>query len=403
MSTINIPNVVYDTQTVIIDRVAFYQKKVNESIKTPVYETPQSGGLRWWVELYPAGFRESDAGNVSVFLHVNKPGKAEFTCLVDDNIQRSAYYECVATSLAFGWYDFASRDRVASKFSLRGNFGIAFSINFESSSLLASLKPSLFESCGHVDADFELVMEVGRVPVHKHLLSLMSPVFHAMFTHDTVEAKSGEVKITDIEYETVKASIDFCYGRGLKDASIDTVIGILRFADKYDIKAVTNQLESFPRQNLSIENYSSILHYAYDCAKQALLTECCTFFKNNWEKLRSIEKFTHLPIPVAVHLFKSTFDMESTLDVLCFAHFNGFEFIVEPLEQPLLQTVTIDNFCPTANYAWQCSREDLKNACATFFNDNVVDITKLQAFYGLPSKTIKRVMKLAYDLQNGGK
>uniref|UniRef100_A0A7E4UZR4 BTB domain-containing protein n=1 Tax=Panagrellus redivivus TaxID=6233 RepID=A0A7E4UZR4_PANRE len=157
-----------------------------------------------------------------------------------------------------------------------------------------------------------------------------------MFTHDTAEAKNGEVDITDFDFETVKTAIDFCYGREMKTPSIETVVGMLRFADKYDIKSVTDQLVKMPRLNLSNENFPAIVLYAYDCSKDDLFEECCKFFEDHQNSIVAMEKFITLPPLFVAHLLKQTYNLNTPFKVLRYAQATGITFILDPLEQPII-------------------------------------------------------------------
>lgn len=62
----------------------------------------------------------------------------------------------------------------------------------------------------------DIVLVVGRsgsaqLPVHKAILAARSPVFAAMFEHDTLEKAKNRVVIPDIEEDIAEAMIKFLY------------------------------------------------------------------------------------------------------------------------------------------------------------------------------------------------
>uniref|UniRef100_A0A7E4W3I9 BTB domain-containing protein n=1 Tax=Panagrellus redivivus TaxID=6233 RepID=A0A7E4W3I9_PANRE len=370
-----------------------------EQPETPKHQIPYSDNLTWYVDWCAGGWNARDNGYVSVFINVNKPVKAKYSFAIDgSSFKRERTQEFTEPKYYGGWQKYQSHEDLHPLFR-NGKLTITCNVEFELPMSYTCLKPNLFDSCGHFPTDLELVTSSGSVSAHKSLLMLMSPVFHAMFTHDTAESKSGKVKITDIDFQTVKAAVDFCYGREMVNKSINTIISILRFADKYDIKAVNAQLEQIPSLNLSTETFCAIVHYAFDLSKFELLNQCCVFFQKNQNAIKDLDTFVKLPQPVVVYLLKTAFLLETDLDVLRHCHNNKIDFVVDPLEQPFLDSLTIDDYCAVTSYAWDCSRDSLKNACASFLNDNT-QVIKLKAFHDISPQTMSELIKLGYDLAN---
>uniref|UniRef100_A0A7E4ZZA4 BTB domain-containing protein n=1 Tax=Panagrellus redivivus TaxID=6233 RepID=A0A7E4ZZA4_PANRE len=252
--------------------------------------------------------------------------------------------------------------------------------------------------CDHVPTDFDIVVGLDRVKVHKGYISMISPVINAMLSHDTAESRSNTVKITDFNFETVKAVIDFCYGREPENLCVETIVGILRFADKYDIRAVTEDLSNIPLANLSPKTFATIAHYAYDCSKDDLFKTCCNYFKEHLGEVVITEKFTTLTPYFVAHLLKEAFHVKTPYDVLRHAYANGISFILDPLEQSVIENMSLDTFCITVHYTWECKRDNLKNACGKFFNDNQAEIRKMKEFYDLPPNFVYEVLKKGYDV-----
>uniref|UniRef100_A0A7E4VNH1 BTB domain-containing protein n=1 Tax=Panagrellus redivivus TaxID=6233 RepID=A0A7E4VNH1_PANRE len=129
------------------------------------------------------------------------------------------------------------------------------------------------------DVDFRLVD--GDIKVHRGFLSVISPVFRAMFTHDSKEAKSGVIEVSDFKLTTVKNVINFCYGQDTGVSSSPDVIDMLHFADKYDIKAVVKKLEASLGASINKRNFYSIVQYAWDFDRDGLKTACGKFYRQN--------------------------------------------------------------------------------------------------------------------------
>uniref|UniRef100_A0A7E4W931 BTB domain-containing protein n=1 Tax=Panagrellus redivivus TaxID=6233 RepID=A0A7E4W931_PANRE len=93
------------------------------------------------------------------------------------------------------------------------------------------------------DVQFVVVGEGTPVLAHRAFLSLISPVFAAMFAHNTKEAQTGIIIITDFDYATVKAAVDILYGHPFEPKSNMAIEHVSRFAGKYIIDAVVNGLD----------------------------------------------------------------------------------------------------------------------------------------------------------------
>uniref|UniRef100_A0A7E4V4N0 BTB domain-containing protein n=1 Tax=Panagrellus redivivus TaxID=6233 RepID=A0A7E4V4N0_PANRE len=391
---------VKDSDTFTLNEADLTGKKQSEFLYTTKRDIPRSDGLQWWSAWCPAGDRDTAKGYVSVFLHVNKPAKTKYTFTVDGSlISYTTTYEFL-DSEGFGWSQFASHKKLRPLFR-DGKLNITCSVEFDVKVPFTSFVPHVFQLFDHIPTDMELIVGSERMPCHKNFISMISPVFHAMFSHDTAESNSSQVEITDFDYETVKAAVDLCYGRQLENPSIDTIVAILRFADKYIITAVTNGFERLPLANLSVETFCTVAHYAYDCNKDALLAECSKFFKNHQAEIKETEKFVKLPLAFVVDVIKAAFDLKTDFDVLRHAHKNGIAFVVEHLEQQYLTRITVKNFCTVVDYAWECSRDELKNRCAKFFNDNTMEVMNLKDFHNLPAETVRQVLEVSYTLKHG--
>uniref|UniRef100_A0AC35GEV8 BTB domain-containing protein n=1 Tax=Panagrolaimus sp. PS1159 TaxID=55785 RepID=A0AC35GEV8_9BILA len=74
-----------------------------------------------------------------------------------------------------------------------------------------------------------------KIKIHKELLLSQSPVFEGMFKSGMKEAITNTLKITDFNYETVIAAVQFFNGQEF----FEVLFELLRFADKYLIDDLT--------------------------------------------------------------------------------------------------------------------------------------------------------------------
>uniref|UniRef100_A0A7E4ZPR7 BTB domain-containing protein n=1 Tax=Panagrellus redivivus TaxID=6233 RepID=A0A7E4ZPR7_PANRE len=397
MATTQLITVCKDSVTFTLNAADLTGMPVGGLHKTPERDVPRSDGLKWNVSWCPAGFSPEHAHHLSVFLDVNKAVTAMFNFKVNNSfIQSSLLYNFIELK-QFGFYRLAHHADLRPLF-VNGQLSITCYVEFNLPVSFTHLVPRTALYSDHVPTDFELIIDSNRLQIHKSLLSLISPVFHAMLSNDTAESRSGRLEITDFDVETVKTAIDFCYGREMETHSVETIFEILRFADKYDIKAVTSLVEKMPQQSLSILTFSAIIRYANDFFKDDLFNECCEFFKVHQKEIVETEKFTMLAPTLVARLLKQAFDLETEFDVLRHAHGNGATFILESLEPPILESLSLETFCDTVSYAWDCSRDSLKTACAKFFNEQSANIINMQPFGNLAPSVVQGVIKLRCDM-----
>uniref|UniRef100_A0A7E4VUP6 BTB domain-containing protein n=1 Tax=Panagrellus redivivus TaxID=6233 RepID=A0A7E4VUP6_PANRE len=386
-----------DSITFTLNEADLTGKKVGEELRTMARDVPSMNGVQWWIDYYPAGEDEDCKNHLSVFLVTSAAVSATFRFKIDHSCIHQSFTQTFGQEKTnYGPPKFASHEELHPLF-VNGKLWITCEVEFYVSVPFACLAPRLAQHCGHVPVDFEIVVGSNRLQVHKSLLSLMSPVFHAMLAPNSAGVPF-KVDIKGFDFETVKATIDFCYGREMETPSVETVVAMLRFAYHYGIKCVTVQLERMARLGLSTETFYTIVRYAYQCSNDALFDDCCDFFENNQSDVVATEKFKTLSLPLVTRLLKWTFGLKTQFDILRHAHANRIDFILDPLEQPIIEALSLDTFCDTVKYAWDCSRDDLKVSCAKFFNDNQAEIRKMKNFINLPPATTHGVLKLGYEL-----
>uniref|UniRef100_A0A7E4VNM2 BTB domain-containing protein n=1 Tax=Panagrellus redivivus TaxID=6233 RepID=A0A7E4VNM2_PANRE len=150
-----------------------------------------------------------------------------------------------------------------------------------------------FKDAPRCESDAEIVVGNNRIKVHRYMLSLMSPVFQAYFQHDTQESQTGVINITDFEFQTVKNVIDFAYGRDIEEKPISEIIGMLQFADKYDIKTIT-KLENCLHTNLHPETFSTLAQHAWSFDNKELQTKCAQYYRDNVQVIALRHDFVEL-------------------------------------------------------------------------------------------------------------
>ncbi|CAO2599066.1 Speckle-type POZ protein [Lemmus lemmus] len=96
---------------------------------------------------------------------------------------------------------------------------------------------------------------------HKAILAARSPVFRAMFEHDTEERRNNCVEIHDLEPEVFKAMMSFIYTG--KEPDLDSMAdAVLAAADKYGLECLKILCERALFRDLSVENAAHTLFLA---------------------------------------------------------------------------------------------------------------------------------------------
>ena len=111
-----------------------------------------------------------------------------------------------------------------------------------------------------------------RIPAHKFVLAISSPVFFAMFYGELAETKDS-VEISDCEYESFLELLRFIYS---DEANLnpDNVMQLMYLAKKYMLPSLADQCSSFLQENLDASNVFLVLPDAQKYEERDLLDHC---------------------------------------------------------------------------------------------------------------------------------
>uniref|UniRef100_A0A914Q0Y9 BTB domain-containing protein n=1 Tax=Panagrolaimus davidi TaxID=227884 RepID=A0A914Q0Y9_9BILA len=124
--------------------------------------------------------------------------------------------------------------------------------------------------------DFTIVTSDGKeLKVHKNILAAQSPVFAAMFKPHTKEAMEGKAEIPDFSFKIVEKSIKLCYNHDFDpDTSIDESFVLFKFAEKYDIQLLKDDIQDYLADKIDISNLCEIAQRAIDENAVKLRNKC---------------------------------------------------------------------------------------------------------------------------------
>uniref|UniRef100_A0A7E4VM17 BTB domain-containing protein n=1 Tax=Panagrellus redivivus TaxID=6233 RepID=A0A7E4VM17_PANRE len=285
---------------------------IGEHLASPIRSIPEVKGLDWIVHCCPAGRTEAQAGYISVFVTVLKPVDLRFTfSLKNTNITEQFFVNFNSDILSHGSPFFISHDLLRSCGAIQdGKFTIVCDVAVElpvsDFKAVPHIHELLHESCPQVT----MLVEDEELQMNKAILMSVSPVFNAMFNHDTQEARSGCVKIDDFSYDTVDNVIDFILGSTSRKLTASEIIDMLKFADKYDISGLIVYFEAFLAKNVTPDNVADITTYAYAYSRDVLKAKCAKFVSKKVGKA-VVASFAQLEPSLLVSLIKAAADRDS--------------------------------------------------------------------------------------------
>uniref|UniRef100_A0A914PUF9 BTB domain-containing protein n=1 Tax=Panagrolaimus davidi TaxID=227884 RepID=A0A914PUF9_9BILA len=100
-------------------------------------------------------------------------------------------------------------------------------------------------------ADRDFVISVGKnggpkteIKIHKLILASRSTVFNDIVNADMKEKMESKIDITDFDADIVQTAVEFFYDRDTyKSRNLVSLISLLKFAEKYDVKDLKSKIE----------------------------------------------------------------------------------------------------------------------------------------------------------------
>ena len=133
--------------------------------------------------------------------------------------------------------------------------------------------------------DMKIICEGKIIGCHKLVLCTQSEVFEAMLLNeDTIEAKSGEVKVDDIQADTMEMLLYFLYHEQVEDLSKINV-KLLCAADKYNVVELVRVCSDTLKTKLSLTNATELLVAAHLTNQKALFDVASEFIVKSYGKL----------------------------------------------------------------------------------------------------------------------
>lgn len=94
---------------------------------------------------------------------------------------------------------------------------------------------------------------------HKNILAAHSPVFAAMFEHETKERATGIVNIDDYNPDTFADFLHFMYSGSTLYLNSENVIDLYSVADKYQVSELTEACTRYMIKHISLETFCDVM------------------------------------------------------------------------------------------------------------------------------------------------
>uniref|UniRef100_A0A7E4VPB5 BTB domain-containing protein n=1 Tax=Panagrellus redivivus TaxID=6233 RepID=A0A7E4VPB5_PANRE len=363
---------------------------VGDFVETTKKIIPLSDGIHFWLRCYPAGNLEG--GYVGVFLHVSAP--IPMKCIFDLAMIKATVHAEFEDALFAGFATFASHAMVEPHL-VQGSLSVQCDVEVRITVPNSISAPRIGEFANHLANDVQIVVGEDSMLVKRSVLLLLSPTFVDLLSGNTEEANSNTIRITDYSFRVAKLAFDFYNGVTLNDPSVETLIDILRFSERYRVN--TGLLADHLFCKLSADTFTIIVKYAYEADKERLFQECCNTFERNMASISQSHRFSSMSPALIARVVKRTFALATDFDILRFAQVNGFGEALNPFEALLVERLSLPEFIEAAQYAWECTRPVMMAKCGEIFNANKAEITTTRAFIELPAPVTHAVLTAAFN------
>lgn len=139
-----------------------------------------------------------------------------------------------------------------------------------------------------------------RIPGHKYVLAISSPVFLAMFYGKLAE-KDGEILVTDADPDAFVELLRFIYTDKVF-LTLDNALGVLYLANKYLVPVIGDKCIDFVKKNLNPDNVLTVLSHALFLNEKVLEDECWNVVDLHTSKVLESEHFAELDLDTLVCL-----------------------------------------------------------------------------------------------------
>lgn len=162
----------------------------------------------------------------------------------------------------------------------------------QSKNVLENMRSSYKEK---KQCDIVLIAKIDNSKVHAHkiCLSASSEYFRGMFRSGMNEAKADEIKLEDIDGETLTSIVVFIYTASIELRN-DTVESVLIGANRFQVNNLIDACSDFIDKRLDIDNCLGIALFAKQQSVTSLCKKATTFALQHFETVCKEKEFLDL-------------------------------------------------------------------------------------------------------------
>jgi hypothetical protein len=223
---------------------------------TPISNTP---GFEYCLEIYPNGDDDEHRGQAWIFLYLKlgkqKKVETEYTIAVKSvNFSKKSSH-IYLKSKGHGHYIAKTNELFGpdKNFFIDGKFTVKVYGTFKFGDDISEvIEQQKWEGAVLGDKlwknntkDFVIVVDGKETKVHKLILYSQSDVFSAMLNSNMKESNENKVVFSDFSFDIVEAAVKMIYNCNcVTSFSIDDLMSLLQFFDKYQIPELKDKVES---------------------------------------------------------------------------------------------------------------------------------------------------------------
>uniref|UniRef100_A0AC35F8D6 BTB domain-containing protein n=1 Tax=Panagrolaimus sp. PS1159 TaxID=55785 RepID=A0AC35F8D6_9BILA len=131
--------------------------------------------------------------------------------------------------------------------------------------------------------DFTISVEKKEIKVHKLILKNCSNVFRGMFNSKMKETIKNKMVITDFSFDVVETAIKMIYNCNSETSlSIEDLMKLLQFFDKYNIPSLKKKVESHLISQISATNVCRLTNFSILSNSLKLKNKCMEFLMDSF-------------------------------------------------------------------------------------------------------------------------
>lgn len=311
-----------------IKNFSYLRRKTGEELESPCFNIGKDSDAKWCLRLYLQGINENFKDFLSLYLYRKSgteyqlDGQYALSILTSDGtkfIEETEQCQYNKNYSSWGFPAFVKNELISDTSlnlladdSLRLHCEIAIVTGIDTFSnqdpnVTISQDRIAQSALDHFEklfldeqlSDVTLNAACGRtLNAHKSILAARSPIFAAMFEHNTVERQMNTVNIDDVEYNVLKEMLRFIYSARVENVENSTS-DLLVAADKYQIEGLKDACVRMLSENMLVENVAEILVIADRHNVACLKAQAMNFIRAH---VADVTKTTGFKSIVQVHV-----------------------------------------------------------------------------------------------------